>query len=370
MAEENIQSTSRVRGTDQPETCANQPPGPVVRNSKRRFFIVVYLLFLLLFTECGSRAFWWMRGVPLLTAPRQIHRSFYPKLAELQRNLSTHDTNCLDVLMLGGSVLHNDYGDIEHILRERLSRATKSCVHIHNLSEPAHTTLDSYYKYKHLSEHHFDVVVIYHGINEIRANNCPTSDFQTDYSHLSWYQLINDYEARSESRWFIAPYTIKFITFKALARLGWGGFLPTHEPTPASLEFGCDVKTAVSFKLNLERLLKLAAQRNEPVVLMTFAYHLPKGYSREAFDNHQLDYTTHALPIELWGKSTCVVKALDVHNEVISNLSKSSPGVTLVDQKRQIPAVGRLFNDICHFTHEGCEKFVDYLLPTIVKITQ
>ena len=57
------------------------------------------------------------------------------------------------------------------------------------MSQGAHTTLDSYLKHKALHNKTFDVVVIYHGINEVRANNSPPEIFKPDYSHYAWYEL-------------------------------------------------------------------------------------------------------------------------------------------------------------------------------------
>ena len=120
------------------------------RRLKRASFFIFYAIFLLLVAEVSARAFWKTRGVPFFAAHRSIQWSFYPALLGLERNPSVDEEDCFDVLMLGGSVLNTDYGDIEHGLRERLARATRACVRIYNLSAPAHTSLDSYYKYRHL----------------------------------------------------------------------------------------------------------------------------------------------------------------------------------------------------------------------------
>lgn len=313
------------------------------------------------------------RGVPFFTAHREVYRSFYPGISELQRNLQKNsgDEPCFDILMLGGSVLNNKYGDIEHVLQERLIRETKQCVRIYNLAEPAHTSLDSYFKYLHLQEQSFDLVMVYHGINEVRANNCPASQFKKDYSHFSWYKLIQDFESQADSRWFILPYTVKFVALKAAGRLGWSGFLSEHEPDADSLEYGCNVKTADSFKNNLSRIIEIAKEKNESLVLMTFGYYLDENYNRADFDARKLDYTAHSFPVELWGRADCVKKALDTHNDVIRSLVTADNGnVSFIDQERLIPDAGLYFNDVCHFTHEGCEKFVENLLPDILQYIQ
>ena len=68
----------------------------------------------------------------------------------------------------------------------------------------------------------------------------------------------------------------------------------------------------------LERLaaeiLALARERGEPVLLATFAVHVPPGYSREAFDAGSLGYAKHGFPIEIWGRPENVVLAVQRHN--------------------------------------------------------
>lgn len=343
--------------------------GPRNRSGRRRpVFVALYVLFLLLLAEGGARGFWRARGVPFWTAHKHIYQSFYPGVASLERIDFDADEDCFDILLLGGSVLHCDYGDIAHVLRERLIRETHACVNVHNLAEPAHTTLDSLYKYKHLAGKAFDLVVVYQGINEVRANNTPAAMFREDYSHFSWYKLLNDFEARTDARWFALPYTIEFVALKGAGRMGLGGFLPTHEPRPESMEHGCEVKTTGTFRRNLEGVLDLARVKGEAVLLMTFAYHLPADYTREAFDVRSLDYSAHAFPVELWGKPECVVKALDAQNLALTSLVENRQEVYFVDQNALIPREGLYFNDICHFTHEGSERFVENLLPEVRRV--
>lgn len=359
---------------------------------RRVLFAVAYLLFLLLLLETGARLFWKSRGVPFFSAPTSLYASFYPRMAERRRQGVGGEEPCFDVLLLGASALHPDYGDIAVRLRDRLTAESNQCVRLHNLAEPAHTTLDSYYKYKHLTDMHVDLVVIYHGINEVRANNCPAEVFRADYSHFAWYRLIQDAEEGASSRWFVLPYTMKFVALKTASRLGWDWYLPTHEPDETSMAYGCEVKTAASFRRHIEGILAMAAERRESVMLMTFAYYLPDGYSPEKFKAKELDYAAHRFPVELWGRPDCVVKALEAHNAEIVSLAGQSrsgvisedalkfkvargadstgigdegSGVWFVDQQALMPDEGAFFDDICHFSQRGCERFVENMLPLL-----
>lgn len=338
------------------------------RRSRRRKVLLtaICVLILLALTEIGARTMWAARGAGFCSAHRTVYRSFYPTVAKLERERPVLDDSCVEILLLGGSVLHRDYGDIDHVLRERLSRATGRCVRIYNLSAPAHTSLDSRYKYGHITGRRFDWIIVYHGINEIRANNCPPEKFRSDYSHLSWYRLINAFERKAQSRWFIGPYTVKFVALKIADRLGLSGTLPTHEPDPASLDFGCEVKTEASFRENIEAVAERASRRNERVLVLSFAHHTPDDYTREAFEEGTLDYTAHTFPTELWGKPECVEAGITAQNRAARSVADAFENAYFVDQAALIPKEGRYFNDVCHLTHEGCERFVENILDTIL----
>lgn len=348
------------------ETSHNDRIAEPVAISRRRkvVFLSFIVLALLSIGEVGSRIFWAMRGVPVWTAQRMIHRSFYPELIPVENATPSRTDDVLDILLLGGSVPNNNYGNIEHLLREKLFLSGHPA-RVYNVAMPGQTSLDSYYKYRHLQHKQFDVVLVYHGINEVRANNCPPDVFKADYSHYSWYSLINAWERASDSRWFVEPYTFKFLGSKVLERLGVARYVPTHQPRPEDMEWGKDVKTAASLRKNIEGIIRIAAAKNERLILMSFAYYVPQGYSKEKFDKRELDYCSHALPIELWGKPEYVSAAIETHNAIIQTLVTIHQ-LKSVDQNAEMAKNKNFFNDICHLTHQGCAKFVDNLLPVIV----
>jgi hypothetical protein len=67
-------------------------------------------------------------------------------------------------------------------------------VRVHLAAAGAQTSRDSYLKYRWLSSKRFDLVVLYDGINEACANNCPPNVFRADYSHYAWYRFLNDFD--------------------------------------------------------------------------------------------------------------------------------------------------------------------------------
>ena len=90
---------------------------------------------------------------------------------------------------------------------------------MHELGVPGHTSLDSYYKYRSLSAARFDLVFIYDGFNEVRANNAPPEVFRDDYSHYGYYVLLRDIIDRHKLWPLTTPYTIQFIIKRGLAKM-------------------------------------------------------------------------------------------------------------------------------------------------------
>lgn len=278
------------------------------------------------------------------------------------------DDDYFDILMLGGSVLRRKYGAIEQYLQEKLTYKSKRRIRTHNVSLSAHSSLDSYYKYRHLSRKRFDLVMVYHGVNEVRANNCPSSLFQKDYSHIPWYRLINDFERDMHSRLIVLPYTLKFLLVRLDEELEWSDHVPKHTPRKEWVEFGCMIKTTQSFSQNLRGILDIAEKRGEIVLLMTFSWYLPEGYSLERFSEKSLEYTMHVLPFELFGKPECVVKGIAAHNAIIKNLAGQYDHAIFVDQNTLIPEERMYFNDPFHLSYKGSELFVDNILDKILEL--
>lgn len=231
----------------------------------------------------------------------------------------------------------------------------------------AHTSLDSYYKYKYLYEgYDFDLIVVYHGINELRANNCPPEMFQDDYSHFSYYSILNRVVRLMDipvlNRSFLAfKVVLKWGEFirKRIEKLNPQSFVPTHEPLQGWLEYGKDVRSADVFRGNLENILELAKERSQMVLLMTFAYVIPEGYSQESFKAGALGYGCEmdiGVPVELYGRSENVRKGLEIHNGVMLDMAEEYE-CYFVDQAELMDENLDYFIDVCHFSREGITQF-------------
>jgi hypothetical protein len=232
-------------------------------------------------------------------------------------------------------------------------------VRVFNLADAGHTSRDSWLKYVAVGEARFDLVVFYHGINETRANNVPPELFRDDYSHYAWYAMVNSLSRYHGSARLSLPLTGQFV--RMLARPN-DGYVPMHEPREEALQYGADIRSARAFGQNLSSIIDLAHQRNDPVMLMTFAMHVPDDYSQDLFSEMRLDYALHSQSMELWGKPENVVAGVDAHNRVVREMTARDETLLFVDQAVLMPRTARYFNDPCHLTAEGAVRFVENLL--------
>jgi hypothetical protein len=259
-------------------------------------------------------------------------------------------------------VLHPAWGNVEQELRERLTLRLRRPVVTYNLAEIGHTTRDSRLKYEALFGRRFDLLLVYHGINDARANNVPPERFAADYSHYAWYEVVNAVAAHRTGLPLALPSTFDFLATRFKEATGLVEYVPLLTPRPAWLAYGGDVKTAASFDANLDAILDAAHARGDRVLLATFATYVAPNYSPEAFAAHGLDYALHLSPIELWGLPANVVAAVDRHNQVVRAVAARHPDVPMVDQAERMPRGGAYFNDVCHLTAIGSSRFVDGLL--------
>jgi len=329
---------------------------------------LAYLLFLFGLLEAGSRAFWAIRwGVPFLH-PNEAAIAFYPELRADLDAPPRHDDAAFDVLLLSGSALNVNFGPIGQLLAERLTQESGRPVRVHNLSMPGHTTLDSLYKYQQLAGASFDLVAVYHGLNELRANNVPPERFRADYSHYGWYEIVRDVVDQEALYPLAAPYSLRFAIRRSLARLGLRVYVPVERPRPEWVVYGREVRSREPFRRNLEAIAELAHSRGERVALMTYASHIAPGYSEEKFAARALDYVLYTAPIDLWGNVENVRSGLAAHNAVVRELVTSDPQLEFADIEAAIPDDGRYYDDICHFTVSGAERFVEALLPAALRV--
>jgi hypothetical protein len=230
---------------------------------------------------------------------------------------------------------------------------------------PAHNSRDSYLKYAALTEARFELVIVYDGINNVRANNAPPEIFRKNYAHYSWYEIVNKLASYHGATSFALPYTIRYLVIRMRQALNGDQYVPTEWPREDWVQYGRDPRSAMSFKHNISAILDLAARRGDHVLLMTFATYVPEDYSLEAFQAKRLDYGLQLAPIELWGRREHVVATVAIQNEVVRTLAAQHDGVLLVDQASLMEGSGRYFNDPCHLTFAGSSQFVENILRVL-----
>ena len=348
----------------------DEPAGSGARRPRRRspgrriLRGLLYLLYIVVLLEIGSRVYWKLRyNLPFFAGRRDWCTGFYVELndSDIMDSDLRGDDDHFDVLFLGGSVMDRFHWSIARQregIQERLRRTTRTEVRTFNLARDAMTTRDSLTKYRLLGEYdkHFDLVIVYHGINDTRMNNCPPAMFRDNYGHTGFYRKFERMEAQA---WllpfFRLPFTVEFCIIDFMSKSGLGSYVPRYDLNPAWTAYGTDIKTEGPFRENLRGILQLARRRGEPVLLVTFAWYVPEGYTLEKFAAGQLDFSEEykADAVETWGTVEAVTKALKVHNRVIQELAAANEDVLFVDGEALIPKEGANFNDVCHLTSKG-----------------
>ncbi|MEA3488875.1 MAG: hypothetical protein U9R44_00830 [Candidatus Omnitrophota bacterium] len=338
----------------------------LIQLDKMKFYravkVVLYLIFLIALLEIWARGYYAAgRGMSFFASPADQVYMWYPGLRALKDY--KYDENDFNLLLLGGSVLTEDWGQIPEFLRKKIKKDLGREANIVNLAAAAHSSLDSYYKYGYLGGKRFDMVAFYQGINEVRANNVPPEVWRNDYSHYSWYDEVNFYFRHPWLRrtGLVLPYFIKHLLVQLEREVtNPGRFAPDHSPKKEWLGYGSDIKTGESFRGNLLKIISAARVKTEPLMVMTFAYYSPE---KEEFDED----SPYVRFTEIWGDTGNVIKGIKVHNEVIRELAGDDDFIFL-DQERLLGHDRRYFTDICHFSDEGSEVFAENMVGKINRV--
>jgi hypothetical protein len=282
------------------------------------------------------------------------------------------------ILALGGSafVTRDFQPQFERLLNEApLFKQHGLRARVISAGVPAHMSWDSWWKFQlWYSSYDFDTVIVYHGINDVRANCYPVEVFREDYSQFPYYRQYATVFAWMErhpllSRSFAATLFAKLVVraqirFSSVSKQQG----PYNDPRNDHwLVEGADIKTEPVFERNLDAILELARARQQPVLLLTYAFHLPPDYTTAGFREKRIDYgfAPESVPVEVWGLPENVERAIEAHNSAIRRLSARHPDVLFFDMERHIPKSGDYFIDICHWTDRGREHFADGVLQAL-----
>lgn len=321
---------------------------------------LIYTVYLSVLVVLGIELFWWLRfGTTSVPAAEKnteaVWQLFYKQLwtsGAIDAPTAPDDT--IDILLLGGSVLEQT----APLWEQAVAAHTGKQVRVYNLAVAAHTTRDSRMKYEYLQGRHFDWIVVYHGINDVRMNYASDEQFRDDYTHCAWYYGIQ--KRLKEGR----------VTFSALTTTIAKNLTDFGSPAPDQYDLGRKLRTPKPFGDNIRAIVEQALESESQVLLMTFAWYVPDGYTREAFGAGQLDYGDgeFSMPVENWGEPSQVVRILDAQNDQVRQLQgeySDTDRVVTVDQASLLKSDGTRFSDVCHLTREGCAEFVARASPLI-----
>lgn len=344
---------------------------------KRIIKAIIFLLYILIMAEIGSRIYWKVRrDVPFFSSQNDWYNRFYEELNEsgVWEDGLERDNSTFDVLLLGGSALdrfHDSLAEKSTVLQDGLAKVTGRKVKVYNLASPGMTTRDSLTKYRLLADKHFDLVIVYHGVNDTRLNNCPPEMFEDDYTHSGWYHKIAVMQNQiAMLPYFSLPYTLEYSFIHVRASKKLRNYIPRHRIHPEWTEYGSDVKTAKPFGNNLQEIVDLAAKRDEPLLMMTFGWYIPQNYSLKACRAKKLDYADSPAPsvVELWGDIDGVKTGLAEHNKVVRKVAADNKQVFFVDAAILMPQKGEYFNDVCHLSEKGKKELYNITLTAVKDI--
>jgi lysophospholipase L1-like esterase len=249
------------------------------------------------------------------------------------------------VLTLGGSVL------FDRRMTTRLKRALEPVaaeagarLELVGAALRGHTTWASRHKWHHWAGRGFDVVLVYHGINDLFANHVAPEDFRDDYGHLGAWYVRGPVLDRSLA-----------------ARIVFNRWLYRKPPV---VHGGGPDRSAEVFARNLEALVGAIRAAGATPVLSTFAWSIPPGYTHERFLAGELPYRNpegyDPVPVALWGPVPWVAEGLARRNVAIHRLA-AERGVPLLDAQRRMAGDPAWFGDVCHFGEAGTERFVAFV---------
>lgn len=361
---------SSARETKQPK-----PKKPL---RKRLLSAALFCLYVLILLEVASRIYWYVkRDVPFFCTHDDFYVRFYEEVREsgvMEAELGPEDGH-FDVLMLGGSAMDRFHRSMcaktnafQNALEARVGRPVRAW----NLANVALTTRDSAIKYRRLEGRHFDLVIVYHGINDVRLNNAPPDVFRDDYTHAGWYVKIRRMDAYGGFLSVLTvPYTVEYTIIHILESKSVNYYVPRHRPNPEWMAHGDVVRTAGPFEANLREILAVAERRQEPVILATFAWHIPEDYSLAKLKAGELPYARARAPspVENWGLVPNVAQGLRVHNEVTRRLGREQWGSQRLMLAPVAEEVGQdapqRFCDVCHLSDAGKEIMLRVLVDTM-----
>ncbi|MEO6283647.1 MAG: hypothetical protein ABIN80_02720 [Dyadobacter sp.] len=339
-------------------------------NARRCTFYLIYFLSVYVFIEVALRMALGFLGYPILMPKEYFLDKYYGVLRPVLTREIRNDDEIKDILVLGGSVICTGYSKLDSLLPTILVNelGDKRKYVLHNVAVPAHTSMDNLLKYRALEGKRFDLVIYYEAINENRANNVPEVDFREDYSHIRWYEDIELLIAHSEINFTVVPFFLEKVIMETRNLLLHKVYINQNGVDSVYTQFGSDIKTAKSFKKNLEDIISIAGSRNEKLLMLSYASYFPRrtDLTGGAEDFKYFGNCQYRTVTSLWGKSENIEKGIRIHNGILRKLARTK-GIAFLDMENIMPQDSSLFCDVCHLSEPGTKRFAKEIAQFIVK---
>jgi hypothetical protein len=340
--------------------------GLLGRLARKARFWTLYFCYLIVVVEMGAHAYWGIFRKTSFSLPDvwALYFTEWGRSGVGDATEANHDGE-FRVLLLGGSVMSDEFGTVGPKLRAELAARLDRKVRVYNLAYAARTSRDSLIKYRALEGKHFDLVVFYHGINDTHMNCCPPTMYRDDYTHCRWYSEIDLYQKLGSPRRIVSPFTLCLAAGTIADALPMRSSIGRLNPNDDWMKYGADVKTRKAFGDNLAEIVERARQRREPLLAMSFAYHLPQIARGTDAEENPADFASGKSLVRVWGLAENVARGIDVHNEVVQEMVRDHSDLLFVDQRALMPRDREHFYDCCHLTKKGCSVFVGHIASCV-----
>lgn len=269
--------------------------------------------------------------------------------------------NTVRVLVLGSSTMFNRH------MADQLKTALQKSIPDKNIELldagiRSHTTRADVVKLQYLTAYHWDYVLFYNGINDLWANHVLPQDFYNDYRQLDPWNRRNfllDHSLLARHLYNTGYTWLRVINQKLRFSL-----FPNYQfvfPKKPYIN-AADFASLPVFVDNVNAIVDASLRAGATPVLITFAYHLPNNYSRQAFLQQQLDYSNpdhyDSRDVYNWGPPNYVREGLHRENAALRTIA-TQRSVPLIDIDAAMSGHGAWFGDVCHFNNDGVTVFAE-----------
>ena len=218
---------------------------------------------------------------------------------------------------------------------------------VHNCGQGGWTSADILINFVlNLRETKPDMVVIYHGYNDLPCSLTP--GFKSDYSHCRRNLGDNYWKFKLASHIPAFP----LATYNFLIQTFFPYLNPRHGAIEAVTKGTQDINNEFvgveSYQRNIETIVELCKLDGISVVLSTYAYFLYDAVKHSPVHNRYQE-------------------GVELENEAMRSLAKKH-GVPLVDNAVLIPAHSDFFVDSIHFTPKGMTKLAHNMTTSLAAL--